>query len=393
VQTLAQKDQREYVERAHALVPLLVASGDAIERAGRLTEPVLEAFYEAGLFKLLLPRAIGGAEIDPAIFAEVVEAIAMGDGSAAWCVAQGGGCAMAGAFLEPEVAWQVYGDRRAVVAWGPPSPSARAEVVDGGYRLSGRWQFGSGSAHATWLGGQSVVTERDGSKRMHGGRAQIRQMLFPAERATFHDVWNVVGLRGTASNDYSVSEIVVPHEFTFDRDVPAERREHGALYSFGALLMYAVAFGSVALGLARSSLNAVIELAGGKTSRQTDRPVGESAGVQMQLGLAETRLRGARTFLLESLREAYAAGCVSEEIPVDLRFSVRMAATGAMLAGREVVDIAYHTAGATAIFTDQPFERRFRDMHAVSQQVQGHPMHFENVGKYLLGLDYNKRYI
>lgn len=372
---------------------MLAAAGDQIENEGRLPQHVLEAFYDAGLFKLLLPRSIGGAEVEPAIFAEVVEAIAMGDGSAAWCVAQAGGCAMAGAFLEPEAAWKVYGDRRAVVAWGPPSPSARAHVVDGGYRLSGRWQFGSGSAHATWLGGQSVITERDGTKRMHGGRPQIRQMLFPAEHATFYDVWNVMGLRGTASNDYSVSEIVVPHELTFDRDVPEERREHGALYSFGALLMYAVAFGSVALGLARASLNAVIELAGAKTSRQTDRPVGESPSVQMQLGLAEARLRGARTFLLEALREAFAAGQERPEIPVDLRFSVRMAATGAMIAGREVVDAAYHTAGATAIFESQPFERRFRDMHAVSQQVQGNPIHFENVGKYLLGLDYNKRYI
>jgi alkylation response protein AidB-like acyl-CoA dehydrogenase len=377
----------DYPARARALVPLLWAAGPRIEAARELTEDVLAALHEAGLFRLLLPKSVGGAELDPMTYVRVIETVAQGDASTAWCLGQNGGCAMSAAWLEPRAAAEVFGGPRAVLAWGAGAVGT-AVAVEGGYRVSGTWQFASGSRHATWLGGHCQVHEPDGSLRpptsSNGGEGG-RTMLFPRASASMQDVWHVIGLKGTGSDTYSVRDLFVPEAYSLDRYNPAERREPGMLYRFTTSQLYASGFAGVALGIARAVLDAFIDLARNKRPRGAETALRENAVIQSEISVAEARLRSARGFLLQTLREIW-DGASADELTLDQRIMVRLASTYAIHEACDVVDMAYHGAGSTAIAENGPFERRFRDVHAVSQQAQGRRSHFETVGRHLLGL-------
>ena len=377
-----------YVERARALAPLIEDAADEIEATRRLTPAVLDALHGAGFFRLLLPRGLGGAEVDPCTFVRVIEQVAAADASTAWCLCQGSGCSMVAAYLEPGVARRVFGDDpRAVLAWGP-GPDARAVAVDGGYRVSGTWSFASGCRHATWLGGHCPIVESDGTpRRPRPDGPAARTMLIPAASATIVDVWHVSGLRGTASDAFTVSDLFVPREYAVARDDPAERRVPGQLYCFPLGSVYASGFAGLALAIARRELDALADLAREKTPRGFKRPLAESAVVQMEIGRAEAQLRSARSFLLGSLAEIWSAVERTGRLDLDQRMLIRLAASHAIQEAKDVVDTAHHAAGATAIFTSGAFDRRFRDMHAVSQQLQGRRTHYETVGQFLLGLD------
>jgi alkylation response protein AidB-like acyl-CoA dehydrogenase len=382
------EEPEEYLERARALRPRIEAQGDLIEEARRLPPALVDALVDAGLFRMLLPRSLDGGELEPAAFVRVIEEIARADASTAWCLCQASGCSMSAAYLSPAVAWEIFGrDRRAILAWGP-GPDARAVAADGGYLISGTWSFASGCRHANWLGSYCPIYEPDGSPRRRGdGKIEARTMLFPAEQATILDVWRVGGLRGTASDSFTVSNLFVPREHSILRDDPSERQESGPLYCFPIGSLYASGFSGVALGIARRTLDALIELAQDKTPRGMSRTLRENAVVQSQVAQAEAQLSSARLFLLASLEEIWREVRRAGGITLDQRMRIRLAATYGIQQARQVVDIAHHAAGGTAIFTSGPFDRRFRDMHAVTQQLQGRQAHFENVGRFLLGLE------
>jgi alkylation response protein AidB-like acyl-CoA dehydrogenase len=377
----------DYPARARALAPLIAAHADAAERARRLPEAVLAALCEAGLFRLLLPRAFGGGEVDPVTFVRTIEALAQADASAAWVLCQVSGSSMISAYLDPAAVREIFGDPRAVLAWGA-GPAGRAVAVEGGYRVSGTWEFASGGRHATWLGAHCPVHQADGTPRLRDGvLPEIRTMLFPASRATLVDVWHVIGLRATGSDAYTVADLFVPAAHSAARDDAGERRETGSLYCFPIGNLFAAGFAGVALGLARSLLDALVELARGKTPRGAAQPLAAQAVVQSQLARAEARWGAARAFLLSSLDEIWRDVGRAGGLALGQRVRIRLASTHALHEAREVAAWAYHTAGAGAIFEGSPFERRFRDMHAVSQQVQGRHAHYETVGRFLLGLD------
>jgi alkylation response protein AidB-like acyl-CoA dehydrogenase len=205
--------------------------------------------------------------------------------------------------------------------------------------------------------------------------------------------WNVIGLRGTGSDSYSVADLFVPDDHTLSRDNPDERRERGLLYRFSTTNLYASGFAGVGLGIAASVLDAFTALAGQKTPQASARMLRDSGVVQAKLGLATAKLAAARAYLLQTLREIQALLPGQGELTLDQRMQIRLAATFAIHQSAEVVDMAYHEAGATAIFANNPFERRFRDMHTVCQQVQARSAHFETVGQHLLGLRPNLRFI
>jgi len=377
----------QYLERVEQLAELIRGSADQGERERRLPEPLVGALKDAGLFRLLLPRSLGGSEVDPVSFVEVVEAVARIDASTAWCLCQLSGCSMVAAYLEPAVAREVFGsDPHSALAWGPGP--ARAVVVEGGYRLSGTWSFASGGYHATWLGGHAPIHQADGTpRRRPDGLPEQRTLLFPAARAARIDMWDVIGLRGTGSDGFTVQDLYVPHAYSVSRDDPAERRNPGPLYCFPSGSLYASGFACVAMAIARTMLEAVVGLAGEKTPRGFKHTLRESPVVQSELARAEARLGSARAYLLGSLGEIWGAVGRSGVLGLDQRVRIRLAATYAIHEARDVADWAYQTAGATAIFAGSDFERRFRDMHAVTQQLQGRQAHYETVGRFLLGLE------
>ncbi len=384
----------ECLARARSLVPLLRSEAGAIDAKYELSPPVLDAMHDAGLFRLLLPRVYGGFQLKPSEYVQCVEAISEGDASAAWCMNQGSGCSMASAYLDPAVAMEVWGGKRDVLAWGQ-GPGAKAVRVEGGWRVTGRWTFVSGSRHATWLGCMGPCFEADGVTpiRHPDGRPWDRTMLIRREQATFVDGWKVVGLRGTGSDTFMVENLFVDDAHSLSREYAPERRVTDTLYRFQAMQLYAGGFANVALGNARALLDAVITLAKGKTQAWASDRLVDNHAVQHEIGYSDAALKAAKAGLLKVLDEVWADVERTGAITIPNRVAIRQAATYAIHTSRDVVHRAYHEAGSTAIFDAEPFERRLRDMNSVSQQMQGRRTHFETVGLFLLGGEPNPRWI
>ncbi len=379
------------ISRAQALQPVVAAASNEIEDGRRIAPALLDRLHEARLFRLLLPRSANGIETDPVTFFHVIETIASGDASTAWCLSQAGGCAMTAAYLAPPVANEIFGrDPRAVLAWGP-GPKARAVVVEGGYKVTGVYAFASGCRHATWLGAHAPIFRRRRVPLLEAdGKIVERTLLVPASEVVWTDIWNVVGLRGTASDQFALTDHFVQADHTFSRDFarPANgRREPGPLYRMSAMTCYEVGFAGVALGIARGALDSFVDTARTKIPRGAKSPIRDSAVVQTGLAQAEIGIRSARSYLLQSLAGIWKEICGGAALTMDHRIVVRGASTNAIHKAREAVDFAYNAAGATAIFESHPLERRFRDIHTVTQQLQGRLSHFETVGAWMMGAD------
>ena len=374
----------DLVTRARDLASAICAAADEIDRARRITGPLLEELHEARLFRMLYPRSVGGDEVEPAIYIEAVGELARADGSVGWCVSIANSIGLFAPYLDLEAARTVFGDKRTTCAWGPPN-DCRGIAVPGGYRVTGRWDFASGCRHATWMGAHGTVVEPDGSLRLNdAGRPVVRTWLFPVEDAVLLDNWDPIGLRGTASESYTVEDLFVPEEFTGTREDPTLRREPGPLYAFPQQTLYSVGIASVALGIARGMLDAFVELAQRKTPRGTGRLAG-NAVIQAEVARAEARLGAARCDLIDTVTEIYRRAGPAAPIDVPDRARARLAGSHATTSAVAVADYTYKAAGVDAIFPGSPFERRFRDIHTLSQQIQSRDAHYETVGQVLLG--------
>jgi indole-3-acetate monooxygenase len=374
------------VNRAHGLMEMLRSSADRIEAARAMPPDIVASLHQARLFRLLLPRSLGGDELHLKSLAEVMEVIGGADASTAWCMGQAAGCAMAAAYLKPDVARRFFGPADAVLAWGA-GIQGKALAVDGGYRVSGKWAFASGCANATLLGGHCYVFEKDGAPRKRAdGRQADRTVLFVKSKATVHDMWHTIGLKGTASYTYEVIDLFVPQEETIDREEPKEVVEPGTLYCFSATLAYAVAFSALMLGLAHSLVRDLKTLAMTKTPRGAPSTLKESPVFQSQLAVLEARLRACRAYLHTTLDAIWKKAEVTREVTIEDAADLKLATTFAINQGIEVATEAYRAAGNNAIFVSNTFERRLRDVFSASQQTQGRPSNFTTVGRVMLGL-------
>src|SRR3954469_20887650 len=281
------------VARAGDLGAEIVAAADEIERTRRIPEALLERLHASRLFRMLLPRAAGGDETEPALYVAAIEELARYDASIAWNVFVANSSCLIAAYLEPAANRAIFADPRSIVAWGPPNAS-RARAVDAGYCLTGKWDFASGCRQARWMGAHCHVLEADGTLRLNRfGRPTVRTLLFPAHEATLLDTWQTIGLRGTASDSYSVNDLFVSEAFSSTREDPALRRERGPLYAFTMQGLYAAGVAAVALGIARAMLSEFMALASRKVPRGLSR-LADSALVQSDVARAEARLRPAR---------------------------------------------------------------------------------------------------
>ena len=384
------------VARARALTPLIAAAGSRIEANRELPPDLVDALHEARLFRMLLPRSLGGDEVSPVAFVHAIEELAKADASTAWVIAQTSVCSTISKCLKRETAEEIFrNDPRGVLAWGPSAMKSKAIAEKDGYRVTGAWPFASGSRHATWLCAHCQVYEPDGRLRHDAnGKPVEKTLVIPRGRAAISDVWHVIGLKGTGSDTYAFSDVFVPENRAIALHAldPAERREPGALYSFTIHQLFGATFPAVALGIARATLDAFIALAKTKIPVAGTAVLRENAVVQSQVGVAATQLAAARAFFFQTWEETWHA-MQSGALTADQRVTLRMAALHAAQEARKVVETAYLAAGATAIFADNPFERRFRDMHAVSQQLQAHFAIFELIGRHFLDLPVNSRLI
>jgi alkylation response protein AidB-like acyl-CoA dehydrogenase len=369
-------DVHPQVARALALHPLIKQQGDEFNHRRELTQPIVNALKQGNFFRMLQPRSIGGMELKPSDFARVTEALATADGSVGWVTCQSNGCSMSAAYLDPRVAKEMFGPIDGILAWGPPGAPFEAEAVEGGYCISGTWRFASGSQNATWLGAHMKVA----------GRREVRTMLFPKSSVTMVDIWRTLGLRGTASNEYVVKDLFVPADHTMLRDEAIDRREEGPLYRFRSNQLYSAGFAGVGLGIARGLIDAFLDLPATKVSRGAAKPMRENNVVQSQLAQCEAKWHSARAFLHNTLDEIYDYIIQHGEMTERHAAMMRLASTWAIQQSREAVNTMFHCAGSVAVFEEQPFERRLRDIHTVSQQSQGRQLHYESVGQIMLGL-------
>jgi alkylation response protein AidB-like acyl-CoA dehydrogenase len=372
----------DLVERARALAPLIMGDADEIERTRRLTPAVTQALIENGLYRALLPQSLGGAELSLETFMQMQEEVAKADASTAWCLGQCSVCAMTAAYLDPGTANEIFNVAPGILAWGAINHEVQA--VAGGYRASARWDFASGSRQASWLGAHVRIVEADGTpRRKADGSPEIRTILFPVTSATMYDVWDVIGLRGTGTDSYSVDNLFIPERFAALRDEAAARREQGPLYKISTNMVFSMGFAATSLGVARATLDAAIELSRDKTP-QALQAMRDNNAVQGLIGRTEATLRAARAYLYATGAEVWRDLARGETVTEAHRVAMRLAATWTIHQSAAVVDTAYHMAGATAVFSANKFERRFRDMHAIAQQIQARDAHYEDAGRAIL---------
>jgi len=374
----------ESLKRARLLAPAIQGAAGTIEATRRIPEPLLTELHRSRLLRMLLPRSVGGDEVHPCDYFRATEEVSRHDASIGWSLFVANSTILIAPFLDLAIAREIYADQRALIAWGPPN-ACRATAAPGGYRVSGRWDFASGCRQATWMGAHCHVVEADGELRKNRfGRPTIRTFLFPADKATLLDTWHTVGLRGTASDSYELKDLFVSEEFSSTREDPDIRREPGRLYAFTMQGLYAVGVAAVAMGTARAMYEAFVELAARKSPRGQDTLAGSSL-VQSDVARWEVRLGAARAYLCENLTHIYDSAADVTSISTKDRALVRLATANAIQAAIEVADQTYKAAGVDAIFVGSPFERRFRDIHTLSQQIQSRASHFEAVGQVLLG--------
>ncbi len=369
---------------ARELAPELRARADEIERERRLPRDLSDTFAAAGFYRMCVPEVYGGLELPPAVTMATIETLATADGSSAWCVFIGATSGTVLALLPPDSAREIFSHPE-VLLGGVFAPRGKAQVEPGGFRVDGRWQWGSGTQNADWvMGGCQVI--RDGQpERLHNGTPRSRMMIAPAEQVEFFDTWHVSGLCGTGSTDFAMNDLFVPDSRAVGLGVdgPLER----PLYAFPQFGLLAMGIGAVALGLARAAVEELIEIAGGKVPQGSSRSLAARPASQSAVARAEALVRSARAFYYEAIDRAWERATHRGSLDVSLRRDLRLATTHATRSCAEAVDLMYHLAGGTSVYRTSPLQRIFRDVHVATQHMMVSEATFELTGRLLLGID------
>ena len=354
---------------ARSVTALIEAEAEAAELAGTMTSPVVDALHEAGLFALMVPRELGGTEADIATCLEVFELLAWADGSTGWShMANATAAAMAAVFTGEEAVAKIFraGSKMPVIA-GMFGPVGSAELVDDGYVATGRYGFASGSGHATWISAGTLVV-RDGEfVAAKDGLPEMRVVFVPRDHVEFLGNWDVIGLQGTGSYDYALTDEHVDPAFTFPL-VEAVAHRGGPVYGFGVLGITSVGHAGFALGVGKRALDEVVGIVAGK-ARLGAAPVRDQQLFQYELGYQDAALSAARALVFESF-VAVEADLVAGLEPGEIaRQRLRQTTTYATRIAAEVVRFAYTWAGSNALRQPSVLGRCFRDMHAATQHV------------------------
>ena len=365
------------VGAARGLAPLVAECAAEAEVTRELPERLVGAMAEAGLFSIWVPTALGGQGLGFQNLVDVVIEVARIDGSAGWVLFVHAVYGALAAYLDEQAARVIYTSSARVS--GTLNPTGRAVPVDGGYLVNGRWTFGSGVSHATWVLGNCMVVSEDSQ----GPRALIA--LFPRDKCTVHDTWRVSGLAGTGSHDYGVADLFVPTIHTFPA-FTAPPHQPGALYATPFITLFAATVAAPALGMARGAIDATLELATRKTPTGSSSLLRDRPSAQAALARAEGLFQAGRAGLIEGVNQLIEkAG--RGEVSLHDRALVRIAAAHSAASAVEAVDLAFEVAGSTANELDSPLQRFSRDVRAATQHIAVVPNNFEIAGRVLVGLE------
>jgi alkylation response protein AidB-like acyl-CoA dehydrogenase len=371
---------------ARYLEPLIREHAQSLDE-GRIPPPLIEALYDTGVFKAMLPREVGGLEVEPVEWLQMIEELARINASAGWMAFIQSGVGLA--FLDPErfERFRVRGGGRLILAMSLGRIGGKAIKVESGYRISGRWPFASGSPYATWLGGMSFVSGEDGSPILDGS-GQPRRLLgiWPADQARLIDTWDGLGLRGTGSGDFEIADIFVPDDQVNPGfyGPPAYDR---ALFRMKE--MPEVGHGAHAVGIASAAVESFAGLVNSKpdpgSARQT--AMGHMQAHQIAFARADVLVRAARTLLHETVRAAYEDAKANQELSLELRVRLREANIFAVRTAKEAVGLIFDMAGSSAVYRGRRIEQAFRDINTAANHTNYVDTAYTAIGSYFLTRD------
>ena len=365
------------------LLPEIASRAAETEAARRLPGDLARKLAEAGVFRMVTPSYLGGLELSPREIVETTEMIARADASTGWCAMIGATTALNAAYMDEDAAREVYSDPLTITG-GVFAPMGKATDEGDHYRVTGRWQWGSGSANCTWLCGGCIVMENGEMRRLESGAPENRMMVFPAGEAELLDTWHVMGLKGTGSGDIAVKDLRVPKGRTVS--LVADRPlVDGALYAFPAFGLLSLGVAAAAMGNARGALDAFTELALGKKNQGSRKTLAERATIQAETAQIEAAWRAARTYLYDEIDQTWDVAQFEGEIPVERRSALRMACTHMVRTSADICRTAHDLAGGVDVYENSEIQRRFRDAHAMTAHIVTAPATWELTGRILLG--------
>ncbi|XOV85249.1 MAG: acyl-CoA dehydrogenase family protein [bacterium] len=361
-------------EKITALLPDIEAAAGDIEARRQLPHALVAGLKKAGAFRLLIPQTYGGLEAPFADYLKLVQDMAQADASTAWCVNQAAVIATTSLWLpEPQIQ-TIWKDEDTSVANGPPF-SGEIKPSGEGFELSGHWGFSSGCQHATWMMGAARYSE--------GG---WRIAYLKPDQVQFIDNWQTAGLRGTGSFEFTCDQLQLPACQVADAGQPATY--DNILTQIPSALLFGCSFAAVALGVAQGALVDVLDIAQGKLPRYASLHLRDDPDVQRFIGKAQARWRSAQAYLTLTVADVFAEVQAEAQITHANRAALRMCSTYVIRECAEVLDLAYKVAGSTGIYQDHTLQRRFQDMHVITQHVQAREAYFALLGRYAISGEY-----
>ena len=376
--------QREgLIGSAASLRPYIRGMVGEIDDARRLPERLVARLADAGFFRMLLDRELGGLEADPLTAAQVVETLSAASPSVGWVVMIVASTNFWTARVLPdEAVTEVFAPGAPVNVVGNLVPHGQAVRVDGGWRVSGQWPLGSGCHQADWMASGAWLHDGQG-QIVDGDTPAWRVFYTPVGDCRVLDTWHSTGLRGTGSHDYTMDDVFVPDRLVTLHPLRAPSLRSSRHYAYSAMVVAVMA--AVALGAARGAVDSLIEVIGEKRELPSSRPASSNIDKQGDLGVAEALVGSARAYLYGTLGQVWAKIAAGEPLSSGLRGRFRLACTNAGTASVEAVDRVYRAGGTDSIYVSSPVERLFRDVHTVAAHVAMRPSTFADGGALLLG--------
>ena len=374
------------VDIAHSLEPLIREHAEALEE-GRFPPPLVDALHEAGVFRAMLPHELGGLEAEPVEWLQMIEELSRINASVGWNAFIQSGIGLT--FLDPETfeRFRERGGGRLILAMNLGRMAGKAVRVEGGYRVSGRWPFASGSPFATWLGGMSMVCDEDGSPVLRAnGLPQPLLAIWPADQARIIDTWDGLGLRGTGSGDFEISGLFGPQD-QVNTELFGTPNYDRALFRIKE--MPEIGHGAHALGVASAALESFVAAVNSKPLPGSSRQLamGHMQAHQIAFARADVLVRAARTLLHETVRAAYEDATVHAELDLELRVRLREANIFTVRAAREAVGLVFEMAGSSAVYRGRPIEQAFRDINTAASHTNYVESAYTAIGSYFLTRD------
>ena len=389
----ADVDAQPVVRAAAALRSVIRSHRDEIEREQRLPKDLVEQFHSAGFYNLVIPRALGGLQADPLTYLRVVELLAEAAGSVGWNVCNNSIGQLVTLGLADEGVHEVYAHGAdTVIAGTAVMGGGRAVPVDGGYRVTGRWPFGTGCQESSWmLGSFQILDGAEPRRSPDGASVHWRGVFARSEVQIVEGSWDVSGLRATGSFDWTVDDVFLPERRTMvHAGIPLDnqwKRWPGVSYALPAQTWVGPHHSAVITGIARAGIDALIELASEKTPRGRTGRLCENPQVQDAVGRADTILNAGRAYRSAMVTEVWNTVAAGEDTTLEQRARCRLAGAYAADSAREAMDLMFRHGGSTSYRRESRLAECWRDLHVVGQAVTLMPEWYPMGGRVFLKMD------